>query len=259
MMSTAPDSSAILALKDVVKTYEMGEQKVHALSGVTLDIGDNEYVAIMGPSGSGKSTLMNIIGCLDVPTTGSYSLGGEMVANKSESELADIRNRLIGFVFQTFNLIPRADILHNVELPLIYGGVAKTERRDRAMHALEQVGLGDRIKHRPNELSGGQRQRVAIARALVFNPSIILADEPTGNLDSKTGDEIMRMFDELHAAGQTIILVTHEDHIAQHADRTIRLRDGKIESDIHTSDRVPASLLSSASAANYEPSRVGVA
>ena len=258
-MSAAPGSSAILALKDVVKTYEMGEQKVHALSGVTLDIGDNEYVAIMGPSGSGKSTLMNIIGCLDVPTTGSYSLGGEMVANKSESELADIRNRLIGFVFQTFNLIPRADILHNVELPLIYGGVAKTERRDRAMHALEQVGLGDRIKHRPNELSGGQRQRVAIARALVFNPSIILADEPTGNLDSKTGDEIMKMFDDLHAAGQTIILVTHEDHIAQHAARTIRLRDGKIESDIHTSDRVPASLLSSGSAANYELSRAGVA
>jgi putative ABC transport system ATP-binding protein len=259
MMSTAPGSSAILALKDVVKTYEMGDQKVHALSGVTLDIGDNEYVAIMGPSGSGKSTLINIIGCLDVPTTGSYSLGGEMVANKSESELADIRNRLIGFVFQTFNLIPRADILHNVELPLIYGGVAKAERRERAMHALEQVGLSDRIKHRPNELSGGQRQRVAIARALVFNPSIILADEPTGNLDSKTGDEIMRMFDELHAAGQTIILVTHEDHIAQHAARTIRLRDGKIESDIHTPDRVPTSLLSSGSAANYELSRAGVA
>ena len=258
-MNKAQNSSAILALKDVVKTYEMGDQKVHALRGVTLDIGDNEYVAIMGPSGSGKSTLMNIIGCLDVPTTGSYSLGGEMVASKSESELADIRNRLIGFVFQTFNLIPRADIFHNVELPLIYGGVAKAERRERAEFALQQVGLKERMKHRPNELSGGQRQRVAIARALVFNPTIILADEPTGNLDSKTGDEIMSMFDELHAAGQTIILVTHEDHVARHAHRTIRLRDGKIESDLLASGQVPASLLSRGSAANYDLSSAGVA
>ena len=225
---------AVLALRDVIKTYEMGDEKVHALSGVSLDLGRNEYVAIMGPSGSGKSTLMNIIGCLDIPTTGTYSLDGEMVATKSESELAEIRNRMIGFVFQTFNLIPRADIFHNVELPLIYGGVAKSERRERAEAAIEKVGLADRMKHKPNELSGGQRQRVAIARALVFNPSIILADEPTGNLDSRTGEEIMGMFDDLHAAGQTIILVTHEDHIAKHANRTIRLRDGKIESDVST-------------------------
>jgi len=222
---------AILSLQDVVKTYVMGSQKVHALSGVSLNICKNEYVAIMGPSGSGKSTLMNIIGCLDVPTSGSYSLDGEMVANKSEGELAEIRNRLIGFVFQTFNLIPRSDIFHNVELPLIYGGVSRAERRERAEHAIAQVGLADRMRHKPNELSGGQRQRVAIARALVFNPSIILADEPTGNLDSKTGNEIMGMFDKLHDDGQTIILVTHEDHIAEHAHRTVRLRDGKIESD----------------------------
>jgi putative ABC transport system ATP-binding protein len=231
-MKSYEQVNAILSLKDVVKTYEMGEEKVHALSGVSLNIQRNEYVAIMGPSGSGKSTLMNIIGCLDVPTSGSYSLDGEMVAAKSEGELAEIRNRLIGFVFQTFNLIPRADIFHNVELPLVYGGMPKAERRERAEMAIEQVGLADRMQHKPNELSGGQRQRVAIARALVFNPSIILADEPTGNLDSRTGDEIMAMFDEL--AGQTIILVTHEDHIASHAGRTIRLRDGKIESDIRT-------------------------
>lgn len=233
-MKSYEQVNAILSLKDVVKTYEMGEEKVHALSGVSLNIQRNEYVAIMGPSGSGKSTLMNIIGCLDVPTSGSYSLDGEMVAAKSEGELAEIRNRLIGFVFQTFNLIPRADIFHNVELPLVYGGMPKAERRERAEMAIEQVGLADRMQHKPNELSGGQRQRVAIARALVFNPSIILADEPTGNLDSRTGDEIMAMFDELHLAGQTIILVTHEDHIASHAGRTIRLRDGKIESDIRT-------------------------
>jgi len=231
-MSSFSRSRAILSLTDVIKTYEMGDEKVHALSGVTLDIGKNEYVAIMGPSGSGKSTLMNIIGCLDIPTSGSYSLDGEMVADKSEGELAEIRNRLIGFVFQTFNLIPRSDIFHNVELPLIYGGMPKAERRERTEHAIQQVGLADRMKHKPNELSGGQRQRVAIARALVFNPSIILADEPTGNLDSRTGSEIMSMFDDLHAAGQTIILVTHEDHIAEHAHRTIRLRDGKIETDI---------------------------
>ncbi|MCI0516632.1 MAG: ABC transporter ATP-binding protein [Woeseiaceae bacterium] len=220
-----------LELRDVVKTYEMGTETVHALRGVTLDIARNEYVAIMGPSGSGKSTLMNIIGCLDVPTSGSYALQGEMVADKSESELADTRNRLIGFVFQTFNLIPRSNILHNVELPLIYGGVPRSERRRLAEQALIRVGLQDRMAHRPNELSGGQRQRVAIARALVFSPSILLADEPTGNLDSRTGDEIMGMFDELHASGQTIIVVTHEDYIAQHALRTIYLKDGLIESD----------------------------
>ena len=226
------DYRSILQLNDVVKTYDMGAEQVHALSGVSLGIDSNEYVAIMGPSGSGKSTLMNIIGCLDVPTSGSYSLDGEMVSEKSEGALAEIRNRMIGFVFQTFNLIPRADIFHNVELPLVYGGVPKARRREMAERAIEQVGLLDRMKHKPNELSGGQRQRVAIARALVFNPSIILADEPTGNLDSRTGNEIMAMFDKLHHEGQTIILVTHEDHIARHALRTIRLRDGKIESDV---------------------------
>ena len=239
-MRALDEQQAILSLRDVVKTYEMGAEKVHALSGVSLDIARNEYVAIMGPSGSGKSTLMNIIGCLDVPTSGTYSLDGEMVAKKAEGELAEIRNRLIGFVFQTFNLIPRADIFHNVELPLVYGGVPKAQRRELAERAIEQVGLLDRMKHKPNELSGGQRQRVAIARALVFNPSIILADEPTGNLDSRTGNEIMEMFDTLHADGQTIILVTHEDHIARHALRTIRLRDGKIESDVFGEDAVAA-------------------
>ena len=239
-MSNIDQQRAILRLKDVVKTYEMGDEKIHALSGVSLDLGRNEYIAIMGPSGSGKSTLMNIIGCLDVPTSGTYSLDGEMVSSKSEGELAEIRNRMIGFVFQTFNLIPRSDIFHNVELPLIYGGIPRAERRERTEHAIEQVGLADRMKHKPNELSGGQRQRVAIARALVFNPSIILADEPTGNLDSKTGAEIMGMFDELHAAGQTIILVTHEDNIAAHSHREIRLCDGKIETDIRKTDAVAA-------------------
>lgn len=239
-MSLVDQQRAILSLRDVVKTYFMGDEAVHALSGVSLDIARNEYVAIMGPSGSGKSTLMNIIGCLDVPTSGTYSLDGEMVAAKSEGELAEIRNRMIGFVFQTFNLIPRADVFHNVELPLIYGGMPKAERRLRTEQAIEQVGLADRMRHKPNELSGGQRQRVAIARALVFNPSIILADEPTGNLDSKTGAEIMGMMNELHAAGQTIILVTHEDDIAAHAHRTIRLCDGKLESDILTRDAAAA-------------------
>ena len=239
-MSSVDQQRSILCLRDVVKTYEMGTEQVHALSGVSLDINKNEYVAIMGPSGSGKSTLMNIIGCLDVPTSGTYSLDGEMVATKSEGDLAEIRNRLIGFVFQTFNLIPRADIFHNVELPLVYGGVHKAERRERTERAIERVGLLDRMKHKPNELSGGQRQRVAIARALVFDPSIILADEPTGNLDSRTGEEIMDMFDELHDAGQTVILVTHEDHIAKHALRTIKLRDGKIESDVRGNDAVAA-------------------
>jgi putative ABC transport system ATP-binding protein len=223
--------TSILSLRDVVKTYQMGTEKVHALRGVSLDIGKNEYVAIMGPSGSGKSTLMNIIGCLDVPTSGSYSLDGEMVADKSEGELADIRNRLIGFVFQTFNLIPRADIFHNVELPLIYGGVSRAERRARAEQAIAQVGLADRMKHKPNELSGGQRQRVACARALVNRPSILLADEPTGNLDSATSTEIMALFEKLHNDGQTIILVTHEHDIAAHARRQIVLRDGKVEHD----------------------------
>jgi putative ABC transport system ATP-binding protein len=209
----------------------MGADKVHALRGVSLDIQRNEYVAIMGPSGSGKSTLMNVIGCLDVPTSGTYSLEGRMVDEMSENQLAEIRNQKIGFVFQTFNLLPRADIFHNVELPLVYAGVSKRKRRAKAKLAIERVGLADRMKHKPNELSGGQRQRVAIARALVCEPSIIMADEPTGNLDSKTGDEIISVLDELHQAGQTIILVTHEDYIARHARRTIRLKDGSIESD----------------------------
>ncbi len=231
---TRTSMAARLSLKDVVKTYDMGADKVHALRGVSLDVAKNEYIAIMGPSGSGKSTLMNVIGCLDVPTSGSYSLEGQAVAEMSENQLAEIRNRQIGFVFQTFNLLPRADIFHNVELPLIYGGMRRSQRRINAERAIERVGLTDRMKHKPTELSGGQRQRVAIARALVYNPSIILADEPTGNLDSKTGDEIMAVLDELHDAGQTIILVTHEDYIAKHALRAVRLKDGSIESDVLT-------------------------
>jgi len=227
-----PAPGPTLSLRDVVKTYQMGVERVHALRGVSLEVVRNEYVAIMGPSGSGKSTLMNVIGCLDVPTSGTYDLEGQAVASMTEARLAEVRNRRIGFVFQTFNLLPRADILHNVELPMIYGGVGRADRRARAEAALAKVGLADRMKHRPNELSGGQRQRVAIARALVHNPSIILADEPTGNLDTKTGDDIMAMLDELHAAGQTIILVTHEEYIAEHARRTVRLRDGLIESDV---------------------------
>jgi putative ABC transport system ATP-binding protein len=226
------ESSAALSLHDVVKTYEMGPVQVHALRGVSIDIATNEYVSIMGPSGSGKSTLMHVIGCLDVPTSGTYTLDGQTVADMSENQLAEIRNEQIGFVFQTFNLIPRVSIFQNVELPLVYAGVSRGERRKRATAAIERVGLADRMKHKPNELSGGQRQRVAIARALVCNPSIILADEPTGNLDSKTGAEIMDILDSLHADGQTIILVTHEDYIAQHARRTIRLLDGLIESDV---------------------------
>jgi len=229
--SLRPATNAALSLRDVVKTYDMGAIQVHALRGVSLDIARNEYVSIMGPSGSGKSTLMHVIGCLDVPTSGTYTLEGRMVAEMSENQLAEIRNEQIGFVFQTFNLIPRVSIFQNVELPLVYAGMARGERRRRTTNAIERVGLADRMKHKPNELSGGQRQRVAIARALVCNPSIILADEPTGNLDSKTGAEIMTVLDELHASGQTIILVTHEDYIAQHAHRTVRLMDGMIESD----------------------------
>jgi putative ABC transport system ATP-binding protein len=222
----------IIELKNIVKTYDMGgAEQVLALQGVSVNIGKNEYVAIMGPSGSGKSTLMNIIGCLDTPTSGQYLFNGINVSEMNDNELAKIRNKEIGFVFQTFNLLARSDSLHNVELPLIYAGVPSAERRRRATETLQHVQLGDRIHHKPNELSGGQRQRVAVARALVTKPSIILADEPTGNLDSKTGEEIMMLFQELHDQGNTIILVTHEPDIAEHAHRTIRLRDGHIESD----------------------------
>ena len=220
-----------LVIDNLVKTYVMGAAEVHALRGVSLRIDRNEYVAIMGPSGSGKSTLMNMIGCLDTPTSGSYLLEGRSVREMSDRQLAEVRNKRIGFVFQTFNLLPRATVLANVELPLVYGGVGKAERRKRATEAIAMVGLSDRIHHQPNELSGGQRQRVAMARALVGNPSIILADEPTGNLDSATGEEIMSVIDELHARGQTVIVVTHEDHVAAHARRVIQLRDGMIERD----------------------------
>ncbi len=223
--------NAIIQITGVKKIYDLGKAKVHALDGVNLQIQENDYVAIMGPSGSGKSTLMNMLGCLDTPSTGQYYFGGEDVAKMDDDSLADIRNRRIGFVFQSFNLLPRATILRNVELPLVYAGIPKKERKERAAHALEQVGLGDRIEHRPNELSGGQRQRVAVARALVTNPSIILADEPTGNLDSKTGYEIMELFEGLYSKGNTIILVTHEEDIAQNARRLVRLRDGIVESD----------------------------
>ena len=222
----------IIELKNIVRTYDMGgAEEVMALRGVSLSIAKNEYVAIMGPSGSGKSTLMNIIGCLDTPTSGQYLFNGINVSEMDDNDLAKIRNKEIGFVFQTFNLLARSDSLHNVELPLIYAGVPSAERRRRATETLQHVQLGDRIHHKPNELSGGQRQRVAVARALVTRPSIILADEPTGNLDSKTGEEIMTLFEELHSQGNTIILVTHEADIAEHARRTIRLRDGHIESD----------------------------
>lgn len=225
------DKSTVIHLRDLAKIYEMGATQVHALRGISLDIQTNEYVAIMGPSGSGKSTLLNILGCLDVPSTGLYELSGQQVNAMDDDELAHIRNREIGFVFQTFNLLPRSNALRNVELPLIYSGLPSRQRRQKAARALESVGLGDRMDHRPNELSGGQRQRVAVARALVNAPSIILADEPTGALDTRTGDEIMELLDQLHAAGNTIILVTHEEHIARHSHRIIRFRDGLIESD----------------------------
>src|ERR1700687_2446364 len=215
----------------LIKTYQMGAELVHALRGVDLEIRKGEYVAIMGPSGSGKSTLMNLIGCLDTPSSGKYWLAGRLVSELDDDELAFIRNKEIGFVFQTFNLLPRATALHNVELPLIYNGTPAEERIEKAKKALERVDLRDRMHHKPNELSGGQRQRVAIARALVNSPSIVLADEPTGNLDSKTGDEIMALFENLHRQGNTIILVTHEHDIAQHAHRIIFIRDGKIASD----------------------------
>ena len=226
-----PPGDLVIEIEGVTKYYRMGQETIHALRGVSLKIHRNEYLAIMGPSGSGKSTLMNMLGCLDTPTAGKYFFSGKNVSTMTDDELADIRNREIGFVFQTFNLLPRSNALHNVELPLIYAGIASHLRREQAAQALRNVGLGERMDHKPNELSGGQRQRVAIARALVNHPSIILADEPTGNLDSRTGEEIMQLFEELYAQGNTIIVVTHEEDIARHARRIVRLRDGLIESD----------------------------
>jgi putative ABC transport system ATP-binding protein len=225
------EARIIIDIAHISKVYTMGEEQVHALRDVSLQIRAGEYVALMGPSGSGKSTLMNMLGCLDTPSSGHYSFDGEDVSTMDDDDLAAIRNRDIGFVFQTFNLLPRASALRNVELPLVYAGVGASERERRAEEALENVGLGERMHHRPNELSGGQRQRVAIARALVTNPSIILADEPTGNLDSRTGQEIMTLFGNLWRSGHTVILVTHEEDIARHARRIVRLRDGLVESD----------------------------
>jgi putative ABC transport system ATP-binding protein len=222
----------IIRIEGLTKHYRIGDEVIKALNGVDLSIRKNEYVALMGPSGSGKSTIMNIIGCLDTPTSGSYFLNGPDVAQLSDNELAEIRNKEIGFVFQTFNLLPRYSALDNVALPLVYAGIPKEERQERAKQALISVGLGDRLHHKPNELSGGQRQRVAVARALVNRPSIILADEPTGNLDTKTSHEIMGLFDDIHAAGNTIVIVTHEEDIARMARRIVRMRDGKVESDL---------------------------
>ena len=221
----------LIDIREITKVYQMGQEQVHALSGVNLGVERGEYVAIMGPSGSGKSTLMNLVGCLDTPTSGSYVLNGREVARMTDDELAAIRNQEIGFVFQTFNLLPRTNALQQVELPLVYSGLARKERRERAVKALEAVGLGDRMNHQPNEMSGGQRQRVAVARALINDPSILLADEPTGNLDSQTGAEIMALFADLNRRGNTIVLVTHEEDIAAHARRIVRLRDGKVTED----------------------------
>jgi putative ABC transport system ATP-binding protein len=230
-------NGSLIEARDLWRTYAMGAEEIHALRGVSFTIAAGEYLAVMGPSGSGKSTLMNLVGCLDTPTRGTYVLRGKVVSQMNDDELAAVRNREIGFVFQTFNLLPRATALHNVELPLVYAGVAREERLERARRALDMVDLGDRVSHRPNELSGGQRQRVAIARALVMGPSILLADEPTGNLDSATGEEIMRLFDRLHQEGNTIILVTHERDIAEHARRTLFIRDGQIASDTPNAPR----------------------
>jgi putative ABC transport system ATP-binding protein len=230
---------SLIETRDLWKTYAMGSEEIHALRGISIDIDRGEYVAIMGPSGSGKSTLMNLIGCLDTPSKGTYLLNGKHVGDMNDNELARIRNEEIGFVFQTFNLLPRATALHNVELPLVYAGVSATDREARARGALERVELGDRMTHRPNELSGGQRQRVAIARALVNNPSILLADEPTGNLDSKTGAEIMSLFAKLHMAGNTIVLVTHEADVAAFAHRAIHIRDGQVEKDVKSQNPNP--------------------
>lgn len=231
---------SIISVQDIKKTYVMGTEKVHALKSVSVDIGKNEYVALMGPSGSGKSTLMNLLGCLDSPTDGNYFLNSTDVSKMDDGELAEVRNKEIGFVFQTFNLLPRLSSLENVALPLVYSGMSKSERLDKAQKALEAVGLGDRVGHKPNELSGGQRQRVAIARAIVNDPAIILADEPTGNLDTKTSVEIMAIFEEIHKQGNTIILVTHEPDIAEHAHRIIRLRDGLVETDVKNENVVSA-------------------
>ncbi len=221
----------IIKIRNIIRDFELGSEIVHVLKNIDLDIEKGEYVAIMGPSGSGKSTLMNILGCLDTPTSGTYILNGEDVSQMSDDELAEIRNKEIGFVFQTFNLLPRTTALDNVALPMVYAGASKKDRTERAKQVLIDVGLEDRMDHRPNQLSGGQRQRVAVGRALVNKPSIILADEPTGNLDTKTGVEIMNLFEDIHKAGNTIIVVTHEEEIASHADRIIRLRDGMVESD----------------------------
>jgi putative ABC transport system ATP-binding protein len=220
-----------IVIRDLVKKYKMGLQEVQALRGISVEVDKNEYLAIMGPSGSGKSTMMNVVGCLDTPSSGTYELEGVDVSRLNDDRLAEIRNQKIGFVFQTFNLLPRADVFHNVELPMIYSGISSSKRKRMAEEAIDRVGLSDRMKHKPSELSGGQRQRVAIARALVNNPSIILADEPTGNLDSATGEEIMEIFDQLNDAGNTIILVTHETDIAAHANRILKLKDGLVESD----------------------------
>jgi len=230
----------IISIEDIKKIYVMGMEKVYALNGVSLDIHKNEYIALMGPSGSGKSTLMNLLGLLDTPTSGSYSLKNQIVSQMTDSELASVRNKEIGFVFQTFNLLPRLSSLENVALPLVYSGLSKKKRLEKAEHVLTTVGLGDRVEHKPNELSGGQRQRVAIARALVNDPALILADEPTGNLDTKTSIEIMSIFEEIHNQGNTVILVTHEPEIAEHAHRIIRLRDGLLESDVQNENIISA-------------------
>jgi putative ABC transport system ATP-binding protein len=233
-MENTDAGNPLIRMRDIWKTYQMGSEELHALRELDFDVDKGEYVAIIGPSGSGKSTLMNVIGCLDSPSSGSYWINGQLVSEMSDDELARIRNKEIGFVFQTFNLLARADALHNVELPLIYAGMGIEERRERANKALQSVELGDRTSHKPNELSGGQRQRVAIARALVNNPSILLADEPTGALDTKTSHEIMELFERLHEAGNTIILVTHEQDVAARAHRIVTIRDGKVESDVKT-------------------------